>query len=83
MPKAKPRSAVKQQEEKTVFIVNPGGAVHEVFRVHARERLRSPGWRIATAEEIAEYHARVIQRADDPIAPPWNIEDALEAATEE
>ena len=75
MPKAK-TNVVKTQEPRFVFLVNPGGAVHDVTVEHARVRLRRPGWRVATAEEIAQYKAQEIQRADQPIAAPWKPEEA-------
>jgi DNA-directed RNA polymerase alpha subunit len=63
------------------FIVNPGGAVHEVTKEDAATRLRQPGFRMAQAAEIEEYFRRPIQRADRPIAPRWNPQP--EAAVEE
>ena len=48
----------KKAVERTVFIVNRSGAVHEVNASHARERLRdSRGFRMATAAEIEAYKA--------------------------
>jgi len=62
------------------YVVNPAGAVHGVTREHAAARLRTVGWRVATAAEIAEYEKRTEQRFDDPIAEPWNPEpQAVEA----
>src|SRR5437868_11535734 len=58
--------------DKVYFIVNPKGAIHEADRMHAKERLAELGWRLATPEEIAKYHAAGgNQRSDLPIAPPW------------
>jgi hypothetical protein len=54
------------------YIVNPAGAVHTVTREHAAERLRQPGYRQATKDEIEQYEAQEIQRADRPIAKPWD-----------
>lgn len=54
------------------FIVNPRGAIHEVTREHAKERLRSAGWRMATPEEIAALTAaNGHQMFDKPICPRW------------
>jgi hypothetical protein len=38
------------------FVVNPGGAVHSVDDVQV-EALLQQGFRLATAEEIAAWHA--------------------------
>jgi hypothetical protein len=68
---ARQRKAV--ESEKTYYIVNPAGALHEVSYEHARARLRQIGYRTATAEEIAELKRRGgNQRFDDPIAEPFN-----------
>lgn len=54
------------------YLVNPGGAIHGVDREHARWRLASPGWRLATEDEITVYKGQAIQRADRPICTPWS-----------
>ena len=57
------------------FIVNPHGVIHEVDEEHARWRLRQPGYRQATLEEVRELAARDgDQRFDDPICEPWSPE---------
>lgn len=72
-----PRDADGEQEvmmhrEKSYFIVNPKGAIHEVDRAHAAQRLAVMGWRLATTEEIATYDAAGgNQRFDRPLAEPW------------
>ena len=78
--------------EPTVYMVNPGGAVHEVTRSHARARMRADRrYRLATDREIAELGERQgMQRFDDPIAPPWSdaafeadLDEAVEAGANE
>lgn len=64
--------------KKKYYIVNPAGAVHSVVREHAVERIRQVGWRKATRAEIGEYKKRAEQRADDPIAAPWDPELVIE-----
>jgi hypothetical protein len=59
---------------KRYFVVNPSGAVHEVTYDHASARLRQPGFRMAEAAEIEKYFNQATQRADKPIARPWNPE---------
>ncbi len=47
-------------------------AVHQVSREHALERLKLPGWRMATGEEIARYNGEnAIQVAGRPFGTPW------------
>lgn len=68
---------------KRFFIVNPAGAVHEVSEAHARWRLQSAGWRMASEAEVSKYLAAKVQRFDRPIAEPWNPNPAAESATQE
>lgn len=72
---AKPAPAterVPDGTDKGYFIVNPKGCIHVVTKEHARERLKLPGWRLATPQEIAAYHkADGLQRAGRPLAAPW------------
>lgn len=50
------------------FVVNPGGAVHEVTEAHRVTLLRRTGWRDATSQEVTELERRGgSQSADDPI----------------
>lgn len=71
-PTRKPKAAAADDAARRYYLVNPAGAIHEVTREHARERLKIAGWRLATAAEVAELAARGgEQRADDPICPPW------------
>ncbi len=62
----------EQQNEpgKVIYIVNPAGAVHACNRDHARARLKQKGYRVATAEQVAELERRQgHQVADNPIGP--------------
>lgn len=69
--KAKPVRPAKAPE-KVYYVVNPAGTIHGVDREHARGRLRQAGWRLATAEEVAELTTRGgHQTWDDPICEPW------------
>lgn len=80
-PEKPPRKAPKA--EKAYHLVNPKGAIHQVTREHARERLSQAGWRLATADEIAELEARGgLQVADDPICPPFNPDPAAQLGEE-
>lgn len=69
---AKPEQEQKAAEKKRTryFVVNPAGAVHEVTREHAEQRLSLAGWRMATDDEIARYEQTPVQSARAPIAPP-------------
>ncbi len=59
-------------EEREYWIVNPSGTVHSCDRAHAAERLREPGWRMATAEEIARAKAPgAVQQYDRPFGTPF------------
>lgn len=72
-PARKPAKPAENDAARRYFLVNPAGAIHEVTREHARERLKIAGWRLATAAEVAELERRGgEQRADDPICPPWS-----------
>lgn len=72
-PAAEKKAAVAPAAPKRYFVVNPKGAIHEVTREHARERLAQPGWRLATKEEIAELEARGGRQVfDNPICRPWS-----------
>ena len=57
--------------KKRYFIVNPSGAVHEVTRDHAADRLKQTGYRMATTEEVAALDAAGgFQAFDKPIGKP-------------
>ena len=43
---------MKYRNEESIYLVNPGGAVHNLPETLANERLKQPGWRKATEEEI-------------------------------
>lgn len=74
--------------ERTYYIVNPAGAIHEVTREHMKVRLAQPGFRAPTAEELKEYRLRrehgnqrrqgggrpFIQRFDRPLAEPFSTD---------
>lgn len=62
------------KRNKTYYLVNPSGAIHEVDYDHAKNRLRQLGYRMATADEVAVYRETKVQRFDDPIARPWSPE---------
>jgi len=81
-------AAAAPDPEKIYHIVNPAGAIHQVDRAHAENRLRTVGWRMATAAEIAELGKRAgNQRAGEPICQPWAPDPDLavdvDAAAEE
>lgn len=73
----RPRSAKMQGQGGAYYLVNPAGAVHGVDREHARWRLATAGWRMATEEEIARYRSQRVQRHDRPIAAPWSPDAQL------
>ncbi len=51
-----------------LYLVNPAGAIHDCTEQHARERLRYPGWRLATEDEVAQLAAQGgMQAAKKPI----------------
>ena len=57
---------------KKYFIVNPGGAIHEVQKEHAQRRLAYPGWRLAKPFEIKKLEAAGgNQTAERPLCKPW------------
>ena len=56
------------------FLVNPGGAIHEVTYAHAKTRLATVGWRMATADEVKAYQGQRTQVWNKPIGTPWNPE---------
>jgi hypothetical protein len=66
------RTAKVETPEREYHIVNPAGAIHSVTREHARTRLATVGWRMATPDEVAAYKGQTIQRYDDPICAPWS-----------
>lgn len=65
------------------FILNPAGAIHEVTKAHAAERLRQPGYRQPTKEQVKAYLSARTQTHDDPIGEPWAPEpEAMEIDVE-
>lgn len=68
-------ATVSAYQDKTYYMVNPLGAIHECDRAHAKERLGQVGWRQASEAEIAAYHeAGGHQRFDRPLAAPFTPE---------
>lgn len=81
MPEIKSRTGAEsesapkatKQIPRRYFLVNPKGAIHEVTRDLAAERLRVAGWRLATPEEIARLAAQGGHQVfDAPICRPWS-----------
>lgn len=71
-------------EEKTYLIVNPKGIMHVVSEDHARSRLNSVGWRLATPEEKQAYFAaKGNQRFDKPLAAKFTPEPLADQALSE
>ena len=65
----------KPKEERDYYIVNPAGAIHGVDYAHAKQRLAQPGWRMATAAEVAKLQAAKGRQVwDKPICEPWSPE---------
>ena len=59
---------------KEYFIVNPTGTVHSVSKEHAAKRLRSPGWVMASEDEINTYHLVSRQTWDHPFAQVHTVD---------
>ena len=73
MPAPKNYKLPTAKKGESVYLTNPGGAVHLVPLEIAREQLRRPGFRRATADEIAELEKRAgYQTFDNPIATPFD-----------
>lgn len=73
MPEQPKPAAETPKAPRRYFIVNPKGAIHEVSREHARERLAKPGWRMASAAEIEIFAtANGNQVADKPLCARWS-----------
>lgn len=71
------------EPERVYHLVNPKGAIHTATREHARVRLAQPGWRLATAEEIAALEeVGGHQVFDAPICKPWSPDPALQLGEE-
>lgn len=72
--------AAKTKGPARYFIINPAGAIHEVTREHAQERLAQPGYRKATKADVDRLLAAGgNQRAGEPLVEPWSTEpDAIE-----
>lgn len=73
---AKPKSKY-QGKKSTFYIVNPGGAVHNVDKANASACLAKLGYRLATDAEIETFLKQPVQRADKPIAEPWKSQTLL------
>jgi hypothetical protein len=72
------RKSKHQAKDGNYYLVNPAGAVHSCTRDHARMRLATVGWRLATDEEIERYLDQHEQRHDRPIAERWSPEPDVE-----
>ena len=63
------------EDEKSFYLVNPGGTVHNMPETLARIRLQQVGWRMATKEEIATlFRRKGLQTTKSRIAPKWSPE---------
>lgn len=63
------------KKEPRYFIVNPAGAIHEVNREQARERLQQIGYRKATKAEVDQLEAAGGRQVwDQPLCQPWSPE---------
>lgn len=71
MAKVKSKS---QGVDGAFYLVNPKGTIHVVSYDHARERLKTAGYRLAVDPEIAVYLESRVQRHDRPICEPWSPE---------
>jgi len=61
------------RKTKRYFIVNPAGAIHEVTKEHAAERLRQAGYRKATVTEVKKLQAANGKQVwKSPICEPWD-----------
>ena len=61
--------------EKTYYLVNKSGTIHNLPETLARERLQLAGWRVATKEEIAElFRRKGIQNTKSRICKKWLAE---------
>lgn len=70
-PAANTDQAQQAEQPTRFFVVNPAGAVHQVTKSHARELIKTVGWRLATNAEIEQYDGTKIQRFNKPIAKPF------------
>lgn len=62
-------------DEKSYYLVNPSGTIHNLPETLARIRLQQVGWRMATKEEIATLFKRKgLQTIKSRIAPKWSPE---------
>lgn len=74
-PAAATKAETKTKQARRYFVVNPRGAIHEITRELARDRLRLPGWRMATSVEVEALAERNGHQAHDkPICAPWSAE---------
>ena len=75
-------AVTKATKPKEYWLVNPAGAVHQVTRAHARMRLKTVGWRLATIEEVKQAKSQRLQTWKKPIATPWSPEPDAEPELE-
>lgn len=67
-----PKVTSKYQGVEGVFYIrNPAGAIHNVTKAHAEQRLRKAGWELATDAEIELYLESRVQVHDNPIGEKW------------
>lgn len=66
--------ATKSQKPKRYFILNPGGAIHEVSAEQQKALLGRVGYRKATKAQITKYLKQKTQRFDAPIGEPFTAE---------
>lgn len=72
------------EDEKSFYIVNPHGCIHNVTREHARMRLKQPGYRMARPDEIVRLKtAGGNQTWDHPLAKPFSAEPESQDAQQE
>ncbi len=74
--------AKRKTTQARYYLANPAGAIHEVTYEHAKSRLRTVGWRMATSDEVKQYQSQRTQTWNKPIAPPWNPEPEPEIEPE-
>ena len=62
-------------DEKSYYLVNPSGTVHNMPATLAKDRLKEVGWRMATKDEIATlFRRKGLQTTKSRIAPKWSPE---------
>lgn len=77
-----------EEQEKTYYLVNPSGTIHECTREHAKMRLKQVGYRLASGAEFKKYQdlkadaerrkKPFTQDWEHPICKPWSPEPDVE-----